>query len=353
MEKDYTISVNYLEQIANMLAAYLNDEMVLDDYEKVNSYIARLKNNYHDGSPTISLLERLQIDYAKLKFYTPYYPYAKALTTTPHDINDFFQVSSYTPINISTQEVLEILKDFFHEQGDFFYSKFLEYLEEVDGHLEYVEPNKNMDGEMLFLKSISEAFVSISNYPNICKLAISSHEFTHVIDAFNNPNFHEQLLIRELSAMFMEMIACDYLAEKLNLGNDNIKRRAFLHGIVKEQAETIKRKTALLQLYGKNQEESKKRLFSIFRKNGFSKKTIEEYERYCLIEDYYYIVAQLIAIELYFAYLKDKEHTLDILKDIIMNGTDLNILQILNNHHIILTKHLTDYEDILIKNLKN
>ena len=352
MAKDYTISISYLEQLADMFSAYTNDLMVLGDYEKVKHYINRLKNNYTSSNPSTSILERLHIDYEKLAFYTPYYPLAKKLTSTKYPSYSFYSPSAYKPLNIDNEQALEIMKDFFKAQGKFFYDQFLEYLSEAEDHLEYVTPNNAMDGEILFLKTIAEAFVSIANYPNICKLTISSHEFTHVIDAFNNPNFHEQLLIREISSMFMEIIASDYLALHLNLGNDNIKRRAYLHGLVKEQAQDIKRKTELLQVYGKHQNESKKRIFAALRNSGFSKKIVEEYERNCLIEDYYYIIAHLVAIELYFIYKEDKDKALSILEDIIMNGTDYNILTILANHNIILTKHLNEYEDNLIKGLK-
>ena len=118
------------------------------------------------------------------------------------------------------------------------------------------------------------------------------------------------------------------------------------------QAHAIIRKTQLLEIYGEHQDESKKRLFATLRNNGFSKKAVEEYEKYCIIEDYYYIIAHLTAIELYFIYIKDKEKALTILEDIIMNGTDHNILSILANHQIILTNHLDEYEDNLIKGLK-
>ncbi len=352
MTKDYTINIKYLEQLSDMFASYTNDYMVLDDYEKINAYIARLKSNYQESKITTPLLERLKIDYSKLSFYTPYYPLAKALTNTKYNSCAFYSPKSYLYLNIETEEVLNIMKEFFMQQGNFFYSQFLDYLDEVEDHLEYVNPNKSMDGEMLFLRTINEAFVSITNYPNICKLSISSHEFTHVIDAFNNPNFHNQLLTREISSMFMEIIATDYLAQRLNLANDNFKRRAYLHGIIKEQANIIKRKTQLLQIFGEHQNESKKRLFAILRNNGFNKKTIEGYERSCIIEDYYYIVAHLVAIELYFIYTNDKDYALQILEDIIMNSTDYNIMDILTNHHIILTKHLNAYEEDLIKGLK-
>lgn len=352
MAKDYTINISYLEQLLDMFSAYKNDHMIAADYEKLKSYINRLKNNYTSSGPSTSLLERLHIDYENLTFYTPYYPLAEALTSTKYPSYIFYSPASYKRLNMDNEQVLEIMKEFFQKQGGFFYNQFLDFLSEAEDHLEYITPNDNVDGEMLYLKSIAEAFVTIVNYPNMCKLSISSHEFTHVIDAFNNPNFHEQLTIREISSMFMEMISSDYLAQKLNLGNDNIKRRSYLHAIVKEQAANIKRKTELLQLYGKHQNESKKRLFNSLRNNGFSKKAIAEYEKYCLIEDYYYIIAHLIAIELYFIYLKDQTKALAILEDIIMNGTDHNILSILANHNIILTKHLEEYEDNLIKGLK-
>lgn len=352
MAKDYTLDLNYLEQLADMFSNF-DDETIQDDYYRVRNYIDRLKNCYSSKATSTPLLERLEIDYGALDFFKPFYPYTSKLAKTSYQTHEFETKKKYRKLEISTEAAINILKDFFKEQGEFFYKQFIEYLEEIEGHFEYVEPNNNMDGEMLFLSSVGEAFVSVVNYPNICKLAITAHEITHVTDCFNNPELYRNYMVREISTVFMEIIASDYLSQKLRLGNDNIKRRAYLHSIIKDKAETIVNKTKMLRFYGKYKDTKSKNLFSALKSKGFSKEEIDELEEECLIENYFYIIAQLTAIELYFIYKKDKEKALAILEDIIMNATDNNILNILQNHGIILTSNLDAYEEELIRGLKN
>lgn len=352
MAKDYTIDISYLEMLLDMFSSYDYDIQVNDDCSKLRDYLDRLKNNYKTNPPTTSLVERLEADYSSLEFYRPYYPYASSLAESKYRIRDFYPNKKFREIQISTEEVLELLKSFFKEQGDFYYTQFLEFLDEIHGHFEYVNPNDNMDGEMIYLSTVGEAFVSIANYPDIRKLAIASHEITHVTDAFNNPNFYQYYLIRETGAVFMEMIAADYLSKKLLLGNDNIKRKSYLHALIKERALDVRRKTTMLTLYGECKDQPLKQIFATLRSNGFNKNAIRMLEEFCLVEDYYYIVAQLTAIELYFIYLEDKAEALNILEDIVMNATDNNILDILKNHGVILGKSVERYEDSLIIGLK-
>lgn len=353
MAKNYTININYLEQLLDMFAGYTSDADVKDDYLRTKDYIERLKSGYTTTSSDTPLLERLDIDYGTLSFYKPYYPFTSKLAKSKYQVQDFESKKRYQKLDISPDEILDLLKDFFKEQGLFFYEQFLEFLDEVENHLEFVEPNDHMDGEMLFLSTIGEAFVSVADYPNICKLTIASHEFTHVTDCYNNPNFYRQYLVREISTVFMEIIASDYLSERLNLGNDNIKRRAYLHSIIKAKAQDIIRKTQMLTKYGKYKNLKSKDLMVNLRNEGFSKTEITKLEEECLIENYFYVIAQLTAIELYFIYKKDKEKALSILEDIVMNANDYNILDILSNHGIVLASKLNAYEEELIKGLKN
>ena len=93
-------------------------------------------------------------------------------------------------------------------------------------------------------------------------------------------------------------------------------------------------------------------IFAILKKKGYRKELIEYYESETLIENYYYILAQLVAIELYFIYRKDKNKALAILEEIIMKADDSNILSILKKQHIVICKNLNRYENELILGLK-
>ncbi len=351
MAKNYTIDIDYLHQLSDMFANFDEDEIIHRDYLRVNEYIKRLESNYHTTPCTQSLIARIQDDASLVPLFKPFYPLVRKLVHTTHPIDEFNLNRKYQECKISNDDALRIVGNFFKKQGDFFYKQFLEFMEESEGHLQYVLPNDCMDGEILYLHSVGEAFVSIASYPNICKVSITSHELTHVTDAFNNPEFHENLLIREISSVFMEMIATDYLNNVLALKRDNILRRANLHIAIKERAMDIRAKTELLTLYRMYQNNDDNTLFEILKKKGFDKEDIEYYESDSLIEDYYYILAQLVAIELYYIYQKDKNKALGILQNIILNATDSNILNLLGQDKIILAKNLDRYESELVKSL--
>lgn len=352
MEKDYTIDIDYLQKLALTLANNDEDELIQRDYIKVVEFIKRIRNNYKNVTPAKSLIAKLHYDADMWPLFKPFYPLAKKLTNTKRDIEDFKTNKKYQNVIINQSEVFQIIGGFFKEQGEFFYKQFIEFVSDIKGHFQFVKPNDFMDGETLYLHSVGEAFVSVASYPNICKLSITSHELTHVFDAFNNPNYHEHFLIRETSAIFMEMIACDYLDAYYNLMGDNYLRKANLHMTIKEEAQDIYEKKKLLKTYLEIKDFNENIILAILKKKGYKKELIEYYESETLIENYYYILAQLVAIELYFIYRKDKKKALAILEEIIMNANESNIFKILKKHHIVICKNLNRYESELILGLK-
>ena len=100
---------------------------------------------------------------------------------------------------------------------------------------------------MDFIESTGDAFVFSPNYQNIKKPAVLIHETEHVIDAYNNPKFYRNRIIREVGSTFMEMIGCNHLAKLLNLGDNGDKRRAQIHTIVKSTSNFVVKKVNVLR----------------------------------------------------------------------------------------------------------
>ena len=48
----------------------------------------------------------------------------------------------------------------------------------------------NCDGEIHYLKTTGDAFLLAPDHKDIRKVTILTHEFEHVIDCFNNPDFY-------------------------------------------------------------------------------------------------------------------------------------------------------------------
>lgn len=351
MERNFNIDKSYLNEILNNLREYSFDkDALLDSFRLeliINRYNSKFSND--DGDNLRSLISD---DLESYQFYKPLYPIIESFVINGYSLEDLDYKANYTGIALSNCEAFSLVKDFFGEQGEFFYSGFSEFDEEADDHLEFINSDANTDGEMLFLKSTGDAFLFIPDNKNLTKALILVHEIEHAIDSFKNMNFYENTLIRETSAIFMEMIAGDYFAKRYGLFPDNDKRKLSLHFIIKEQANIVIDKIDMLDIIANNSELNDEELFSILESEGYSRRCVEFLMENSIMQDFYYLIPQLIAIELYFIYSQDRRLALRILEDIIMNGTDKNILELISNYGIVLNKNVQRYEDKLLNKVK-
>ena len=346
MQKPYTIEISYLENTIALLrkTSFPTSEI---DTIRLDGYIKRLKENY-SSLENADLKESLDEDEENLDYFEPFYKIIEKVSKTKVKKGTI----SYTKILFSHDETLKLVEDFFKSQGHFYSSGYENFKKNIKNHLQFFKPNVNSDGEILFLKSINESFVSIPDYTNICKLCIAVHELTHVIDAYHNPDFHYNLGIREIDALFMEMIAADYFSKMLNLKKDGNIRKLFLHNIIKSTIDNIQKKTKMLQIYRKHKNAPLESFIVNMELYGYTREQIEAYEKYNLVEDYYYVLPHFIAIELYFIYKNNKNKALLILEDIVNNGTDENICELLEKYNIKITKNAKKYSKALKHKLK-
>ena len=347
MPKPYTIEISYLERTLALLKKSNSPTSELDSI-RLEEYIKRLKENY-SSVENDNLRESLDEDEENLDYFEPFYKIIERITKTKVKKNTI----SYTKIILDNDTVLNLVEDFFKNQSNFYDKGYKEFKKNINNHLQFFKPNDNSDGEIIFLKSINESFVSIPDYSNICKLCIAVHELTHVIDAYHNPDFHYNLGIREIDALFMEMIAADYFSKKLNLEKDGNIRKLFLHNIIKSMINNIQNKTKMLLVYRKHKNAPLENFIANMELYGYTREQIEAYEKYNLVEDYYYVLPHFIAIELYFIYKSNKSKALLILEDIVNNGTDENIFELLEKHNIKITKNAKKYSKSLKHKLKN
>lgn len=345
MQRNFKIDINFVKELRdNLLEFDPNNE----DVNRLEILIKKLENNFNDESnkknKDLKVLRDCLEYYDDFKFL---YKIVRKFACTGMYI-DSIATPSYKPLTISDDECLSLANDFFKEHGAFFHNQFNEFYSESNDHLEFINPNDSTDGEIHYFNSTGDAFVFVPNHNNFTKASILIHELEHVIDAYNNPNFYENYIIRETSAVFMEMIGVHYLGKQLNLTDAPYMRMFSLHTIVKSDSYNIYYKNQLLYLIKQNKHLNDKKLKGmLFNKYSMSYKFIDFCNKYNLFEDYYYQIAQLIAIELFNIYNVDKEKALFILKDIIMNGNDNNIFSILEKYNIILIEHLEQFENDL------
>lgn len=349
MKKAYDIKISDLKDLLNILRQHCYEPVVQADIYRLSNYIKRYERNFSDQQ--IPLYERLADDADEVYFYKPFYPYSKVFSKLGRRQNELSFTTSYTPIQISDEQVVDDAVNFFEDKGDFFLSQFQDFCDEADDHLKFIDDKVETAGETLTLKSTGEAFVFVPNYSNITKFTILVHESEHVIDFFNNPNFLDVHVISETAAIFMELLACDYIAKKYSLFDDNFQRRNYLHSIIKSQATILRDKIKLLDLVNKNRELDEETLFKLLNKKGYPVEDIKYFLEATIEQDSAYQLPYLIAVELYIIYHKNKKLALKILEDIIMNADQHNIFDVLRKYGININEHILEYEDMLYKKI--
>lgn len=348
MKKVYDIKIKDLENILSLLKENMDDGIVMKDVIRLEEYIKRIKNG-HKSVECLSLFEKIQDDIAYHDFYKPFYPIIERFIFTGISVDELNADVKYKSLLLTDEQIMQDVIDFYKEQGKLFYSLVLEFYQESEDHLKFIKDNLYTEGETLFLKSIGEAFVFSPNYSNITKFTILIHEVQHVIDFYINPCFSEEYIIRETIAMFMEMIAADFISRKYKMFDERLKRLQYLHAIVKYQSHNVLYKTDALDIASANKELPQNDFFSLLNKEGFEQEDLEFYFEQSITNDMVYQIAYLIAIELYFIYYSDKDLAIKICEDIVINGTSNNIFDLLDKYNIKLNNSVIKYEEMVHK----
>ena len=200
MANKYNIKIKDLEMLLDIVSSYGgNDETIDFDIETLTTAINRLKNDFQ-VEQTIPLINKMARDLSLLEEYTEYYDYIVEFLNNGMYFDRAVN-AKYKSIYLSHDDTLDLCMDFYSHQGEFFSVALTEFYKEKEDHLKFFKPNGHSEGEMHFIQSTGDAFVLSPNYHNLKKATILIHEFEHVIDAFNNPVFYTNMIIREFSSM--------------------------------------------------------------------------------------------------------------------------------------------------------
>lgn len=351
MKRYYAIKISYLENLLNLLLSCDTSlEDVARDILDLRTYIDRLKNNFKYEDEEYTLISRIDEDLSMLGVHQPFLEYVEGFNNLPFFMFTGYE-ADYTQIKISDKDATLIAHDFYKLQGDFFYSMIDRYFKKIRNHLSFFKPNDNTEGEMLFLKSLEEAFVWVPDKKNITKVTTLVHEFEHVIDAYHNPSLFFNYVIREASSLFMEMISADYVEDELKLDLNGLMRRIELHNIVKNDNDNLVDKLRIFDLVKKFKIEDDTKLEEVLDEYGISLDYVDFLFENSIYMDFFYQISYLIAIELYEIYQVDRDRALSILQYIILNGTNDNILFILKKFGIKLNNSVLKYEKGMEKKL--
>lgn len=342
MKRSYNISRKDIKQLMSDIITYAPE--LSYDLEILQAINDKLKNNFNLEEYGDDYLGQLKQQVDTLPVFKTSYQHTKLFCLRGLYIDGSKYKTNYKKISLSERNTVRLSEEFFHECGPFFSVPFKDFKSEAENHLKFISPSRQSEGEIAFVPSSGDYFIFVPRYNNISRVSILIHEIEHYIDICNRYEFHKQHLIRESSSIFMELIGCDWLAKKLNLSKDGIKRKFQIHSNVKNDSYDIFFKTQALHIIKNNFHLNDDDLLNKLDECGFNEYNLAIFARDPLERDYYYQISYLIAIELYNLYQNDKEKALYILKQIIIYGTDENIFDLLNRFNIVLNKNVHNIE---------
>jgi len=212
-----------------------------------------------------------------------------------------------------------------------------------------------MDGFTYGIPYTNILFMNVSSQNNLQTLMTSIHEFAHAIAFLINKEHSwdaNKYNFCEIESLFMELLAYDFISEKLDMKLDAYKMK------VREYNDNLFYNRIVcgkLDIYSqlKEKELNSKRAIRkyILSNTNLLKQDINEI-CYSLIENKaYYVISYLTAIELYLKNKIDHNTSIEMLKDIIklknMNADDY--LKVLTNIGINPGNSIEVYRESLIE----
>lgn len=338
MEKDFDIDIDFLEYLKLIIGELQVSQVEIDTY-LLNRLIGLLSGGIVTGDSPSSIEEQLNDDLKYLSFYKPYYPYVRYFSNRSNIEGDVY-TPVYKDIQISDKESVSIVYDFYKKNKLVDKGLLRDFLSDAKDHLKFISPRADTGGETIFIKCTGEWFCLVPDEKNISKVTTLVHETTHIFDWFTNPEFINSYLIKEFNALFREMIASDYFAQVLGLGNDNLKHRYYIHSLIKRYADDVYFRTQILHMLSKSKlPNASAKIYDTFGKGYLAYLTQDT-----IVDNYVYQIAYLIAIELYTLYQEDNDKALWLADYILCYGDDYNIIDILKRNDIELNKNSLDYE---------
>lgn len=342
MLKRCDIDANFLTYLIEIIENNGSSRKEIDLF-LLNRLLHILNNNSHNRKQNPGdVVRQLEEDAENVSFYKPFYPYVRSFRARGENISQPYE-PMYRSIQLSDTDTVDLIGEFYRDLGEDESSNYEDFLEDAEDHLKFIDTKSDIEGETTFINSTGDFFCLVPDYANLTKATILVHETTHIFDWFRRPDFIEQYLICEFNALFKEMLACDYAAAKLNLEDDNLKRRYYLHSLIKRYADDVYYRTQIIHLFKQDN--------VLHSMNKLCARFGDAYINYLmqdsLGENYIYQIAYLIAIELYTLYQIDKDKALWIAKRIVEKGNNNNVRRILDSNGIVLNEHSLEYENDL------
>lgn len=250
-------------------------------------------------------------------------------------------------IIMTNDELVNITKDFFEDMTTpKITKKFNDILDKKDRiQICYARGNSNYAGLALVDDILHNKYIFISRKNEILDLVLLPHEAFHYI--FNDENvglarFYNTRYLNEVEGMFANILFADYYSRNTYKNNNIIKD--YNNSIYQEHIEDLVIRNTLLDCIDKNNKIRLHKLNKFLKsvcENSDDFKTTDELAPYLDTPQYLtmtYSLSYLVAIDLYYKYLEDREEAFYNLECIKYNKETNQVISILENNGITFMK---------------
>lgn len=302
-----------------------------------------------ETKPNFSLLESYNFEkenFSQREFLWEIYQEFAKVTKSP-----ILNIPDLNNTSLSPKDILELTYDFYKSLDPFIFKHFMQHFHMRKDHIRFVNQKDNNDfsGINIVISHRNEAFIEVVSENTINDVITTIHEYGHLtsytINPFNKctPNFY----YTEVITLFLELIGADYLGNLF--GSDNsIILKADNHNTMSDFTNITSRKIDLFTCeelipngYTKNEDFKTigKELLNLNFEEIKSLFTNENVE----IDDY--VIGYIVAIELYYIYLEDKDKAIYILKKMLLYKakSELDYFNNLKRLGIIPNQHIHEY----------
>ena len=329
--------LNYLESLnTDGFSSFMLD--VVDfDKEQLKSNIEELQNPRRPVEGILNQYNLRKEALEKVKFFFPFYQEflekGNSFMDTYNEVNQTDENSQpiidFKTSSLSKDDIIELTHDFFKNLNSKFYKIFLKpFNYRYDHTIFLTDSEENLfSGETFHLICTDETFINVYRDSTINDLLIAIHEYTHAICLEINPYDCdiEKGLFVEISTLFMELVAQDYITNTLN-SEEGMIARINRHLNTIDDAILINLTIALMDIEKNNlhnfQSGKEIKRYRYLLPEDLRKFSLTEYLNLYYASQEEYLDSYMYAVELYEIYKNDPDKAFYYLNKIIR--LDLN-----------------------------
>ncbi|MBE6156482.1 MAG: hypothetical protein E7161_01930 [Firmicutes bacterium] len=255
-----------------------------------------------------------------IPFWSLYQDFSRVNNTRIQNVSQLKQCS------LTPKDILTFTHDFYKSLGSFFFNHFMKIFLRRNDHTMFLPPDAKVSyaGMTLYIPHNNEAFIQIYREYTINDIITSIHEYAHGTSySINFLNlFAPHYFYTEIITAFFEMIGADFLSSTFGQENSTIIK-ATNHNTMVEIGKVTSHKIDLIT--------AESLLPNGYQRNKDLKKVANELLELDSAKTEYlfsqenldvdnYIMGYIIAMELYFIYLEDRDKALYILKKMLLQN---------------------------------